>query len=70
MLHRAKGLSLMFFPKNFRSWKATGNLDKADINFILLHYFTYFSPPILLTDLSLTRRDRVTPPSRGGYIMF
>lgn len=71
MIHRAKGRSLKLFPQNFRSWQATGNLDKTDINFILLlHYFTYFSPPVLLTDLSLTRRDRVTPPSRGDRTMF
>lgn len=71
MLHRAKGLSLMFSPKTCRSWKANGNLDRTDIIFILLlHCFPYFSPPMLLTALSLTRSDRVTPPSRGGRIMF
>lgn len=71
MLHRVKGLSSMFFSKNIRSWKANGNLDKTDIHFILLlHYFTYFFPLMLLTDLRLTGRDRVTLPSRGDRITF
>lgn len=53
----------MFFSKNLRSWKASRNLDKTGIHFILLLlHFTYFLPPMLLTDLSLTRQDAVGPP--------
>lgn len=61
----------MVFSKNLRSWKANGNLDKTDIHFILLLlYFICFLLPMLLTDLSLTRKDGVVPPSRDDCIGF